>query len=131
MVEQGRKRGSMKIVIDISEKRYKDIQRIAWMQIEYHHFKTAEQIITNGTPLPKGHGRLIDADVLKTAFPCGESVRTECVRATIDYAPTIIEADKAESEDKLDGNPVDIDKAVEHYEGTLEVLKGIDLEVDG
>ena len=50
------------------------------------------------TPLPKGHGRLIDADELKTAFPCGESVRTECVRATIDYAPTIIEADKAESE---------------------------------
>jgi hypothetical protein len=49
------------------------------------------------TVLPKGHGRLIDADVLKTSFPCGESVRTECVRATIDYAPIIIEA---ESEDK-------------------------------
>ncbi len=32
---------------------------------------------------------------------------------------------------KLDGDPIDIDKAVEHYEGTLEVLKGIDLEVDG
>ena len=38
---------------------------------------------------------------------------------------------RAESEDKLDGNPVDIGKAVEHYEGTLEALKGIDLEVDG
>ena len=36
---------------------------------------------------------------------------------------------KAESEDKLDGDPIDIDKAIEHYEGTLEVLKGIDLEV--
>ena len=36
-----------------------------------------------------------------------------------------------ESEDKLDGNPVDIGKAVEHYEGTLEVLKGVGLEVDG
>lgn len=47
--------------------------------------------IKSGIPFPKGHGRLIDADVLKTAFPCGESVRTECVRATIDYAPTIIE----------------------------------------
>lgn len=33
-----------------------------------------------------------------------------------------------ESEDKLDGDPIDIDKAVEHYEGTLETLKGIDLE---
>lgn len=33
--------------------------------------------------------RLIDADELKTAFPCGELVRTECVRATIDHMPTI------------------------------------------
>jgi hypothetical protein len=30
--------------------------------------------------------------------------------------------------DKLDGDPIDIDKAIEHYEGTLEALKGIDLE---
>ena len=37
-------------------------------------------------------------------------------------------AELQESEDKLDGNPVDIGKAVGHYEGTLEVLKGIDLE---
>lgn len=36
------------------------------------------------------HGRLIDADEIKTAFPCGESARTECVRATIDNAPTVI-----------------------------------------
>ena len=34
-------------------------------------------------------GRLIDADELKTAFPCGETVRTESVRATIDHAPTV------------------------------------------
>lgn len=33
-------------------------------------------------------------------------------------------------ESELDGDPIDIDKAVKHYEGTLEVLKGIDLEVD-
>jgi hypothetical protein len=33
--------------------------------------------------------RLIDADELKTAFPCGEEVRTESVRATIDHAPTV------------------------------------------
>ena len=38
------------------------------------------------------------------------------------------EVDKAES--KLDGDPIDIDKAVEHYERTLEVLKGVGLEVD-
>lgn len=33
--------------------------------------------------------RLIDADELKTAFPCGEYIRTESVRATIDHMPTI------------------------------------------
>ena len=33
--------------------------------------------------------RLIDGDELKTAFPLGEMVRTECVRATIDNMPTI------------------------------------------
>lgn len=44
-------------------------------------------------PLPKRHGRLIDGDEVKTAFPCGESVRTECVRATIDNMPTIVEAE--------------------------------------
>lgn len=31
------------------------------------------------------------------------------------------------AESKLDGDPIDIDKAIEHYEGTLETLKGIDL----
>jgi len=44
-------------------------------------------------PVPP-HSRLIDADELKTAFPCGESVRTECVRATIDHAPTVIQTDE-------------------------------------
>lgn len=35
--------------------------------------------------------RLIDADELITAFPCGETVRTESVRATIKHMPTIEE----------------------------------------
>lgn len=43
--------------------------------------------IKNGTPLPKGHGRLIDADDLFD-------------NTCIDEIPTVIEADKAESEDK-------------------------------
>lgn len=33
--------------------------------------------------------RLIDADELITAFPVGETVRTESVRATIYHMPTI------------------------------------------
>ena len=52
----------MEIVIKISEERFRDIQRIAEVQLESNHFQTAEQVIANGIPLPKGHGRLIDAD---------------------------------------------------------------------
>ena len=43
------------------------------------------------------HGRLIDADELKTAFPCCTSVKTGCVRATINNAPTIIPAEESET----------------------------------
>ena len=41
----------MKLVIDIPEERYKDIQRIAEVQLERNHFQTAEQIIANGVPV--------------------------------------------------------------------------------
>lgn len=144
----------MKLVIEIDDVRYKDIQRIASVQLENYHFKTAEQIIANGTPLPKGHGRLIDADAFIARLE-DASKRQKYKKLLIDDCltvddvfkaiieslqnkglangdtPTIIEADTDKAESNLDGDPVDIDKAVEHYEGTLEVLKGIDLEVDG
>ena len=41
----------MKIIVDLSKERYKDIQRIASVQADRNHFQTAEQIIANGTPL--------------------------------------------------------------------------------
>ena len=45
----------------------------------------AESIIANGTPLPKGHDRLVEARaVIKALFD----------KQTIDDVPTIIEADK-------------------------------------
>ena len=47
----------------------------------------------NGTPLPKGHGRLIDADAVYDDFEHGEYD----FEAALEYAPTII---PAESEDK-------------------------------
>ena len=92
----------MKIIIDLPEARYKDIQRIASVQLENYHFKTAEQIIANGTPLPKGHGRLIDAreyenSIRKHYFDNSTVIR--CTEIALDNAPTIIEAD-TESEDK-------------------------------
>ena len=61
-----------------------------------------ENAIKNSTPLPKGHGRLIDADALdlEEEVSMADDWKTaheiaNCVK----YAPTIIEAD-TESEDK-------------------------------
>lgn len=48
--------------------------------------------IKNGTPLPKGHGRLIDADAV-LSDPFGDTYKD------IEVAETIIEADKSESEE--------------------------------
>lgn len=50
-------------------------------------------LLAHGTPLPKGHGRLIDADVLADGFEDNYEF-CEVVNAT----PTIIEADKESEE---------------------------------
>lgn len=50
--------------------------------------------VANGTPLPKGHGRLIDADAVYDDFEKGEYDFEE----SLEFAPTIIPTDK-ESED--------------------------------
>ena len=55
------------------------------------------QAIAKGTPLPKGHGRLGDLDKLYKKFISIEPLyRT---KEWIAEAPTIIEADKTESEE--------------------------------
>ena len=41
----------MKIVIDVQEERYKEIQRIAEVQLDFNQFQTTEQIIANGMVL--------------------------------------------------------------------------------
>ena len=88
----------MKIVIETDEARFKDIQRIAEVQLERNHFQTAEQIIARGTPLPKGHGRLIDADELEECKEIMNTIRGESKYAVrmddVRNMPTIIEADK-------------------------------------
>ena len=51
--------------------------------------------IKNGTVLPKGHGRLIDASNLMTVTDYdGENEKTYITYDEIENAPTILEADK-------------------------------------
>lgn len=78
----------MQIVIDIPDYVYCDIQ--AYKTIFPDKIEEVAKAIKYGTPLPKGHGRLIDADDIDNHIVGGVDTR-DC--------PTIIEADKAESEE--------------------------------
>jgi len=73
----------MELVIKIPDEAY---QRL----LEEQHLPNRidlEYFIVHGTPLPKGHGRLVDADAILEE-PFGNTYRD------INIALTIIEADK-------------------------------------
>jgi pullulanase/glycogen debranching enzyme len=55
--------------------------------------------LMNGTSLPKGHGRLIDADELKKhKYHDNDRYENAVSIAQVDWQPTIIEADKESEE---------------------------------
>ena len=110
----------IELVIKISEEKFNAIKSKMYCGI---YDADLYKAIVNGIPLPKGHGRLIDADTfisqmedtskrqkykelliddcltVDTVFKAViESLRNEGL-ANGD-APTIVEADRAESEDK-------------------------------
>ena len=91
----------MQIVIDISEKIYDTIMSDEMPTIE--QMSAIVVRIYQGIPLPKGHGRLIDADELYLDIQTDEEMRLgehlKWVKERFDNAPTIIEAD-TESEEK-------------------------------
>lgn len=83
----------MQIVIDIPEEVYKN-------PFNYCCYALANDI-KNGIPLPKGHGRLIDAktyeqNIRKHYFDNDLVIR--CTEIALDNTPTIIEADRRENE---------------------------------
>lgn len=86
----------MKIVIDIDEDYYEIIKHN--VKVFHNDFKPYV-LIANGTPLPKGHGRLIDADELKKhKYHDSNRFENAVAVAQIDYAPTIIEAESEDTE---------------------------------
>jgi hypothetical protein len=84
----------MRLVIDISEDDYRKVQdgraSVSMMQ----------KAIRNGTQLPKGHGRLIDESDLIPDSDYEDGMFYAVSIGAINGAPTIIEADNGESEDK-------------------------------
>ena len=64
--------------------------------------KNVVQGIKNGAPLPKGHGKIWDLDVLReevSSWGMNDYEPSDFIDV-IDQADTIIEADKPESEDE-------------------------------
>lgn len=92
----------MKIVIDIPEEIYTYLlARYKYQNtddIGLSGFDKVGVSIKNGTPLPKNHGRLIDADELKRTMEKDIRKALSFVDLTdfVWLAPTIIEADKEE-----------------------------------
>ena len=90
----------IELVIKIPEDYYKAIT-----EIPNHQCTVDMLIIKNGTPLPKGHGRLIDADVvIKKAEKWGKDNPNEYIQhrnadivAIMQDETAIIEADKGEN----------------------------------
>ena len=89
------------IVIKIPEEYYEIIKHE--VSVNHNEFKPFV-LIANGTPLPKGHGRLIDADAeIKKIQDISDRVKNRnapCLDvydgaiAAMQLAPTIIEAEK-------------------------------------
>ena len=89
----------MQIVIEIPEETYKNFMD------EFTGTIDVLQAVRHGTPLPKGNGRLIDADALKNKIIYKDDVAYETwdelydsVLEEIDNAPTAIKADRGEEE---------------------------------
>ena len=73
---------------------------LAEMDMEYEESDNCRNPKCPLVEIPTPHGRIIDADELKTAFPiCDNSmdIKIASVRATINHAPTIIEAEGSEA----------------------------------
>lgn len=88
----------MKIVIEIPEdvkKAFDNATKDDLYGCYYDANSVIGNAIKNGTPLPKGHGRLIDADSMKTMknIQSANFNAVELIRFWIDSQPTIIEAD--------------------------------------
>lgn len=80
----------MKLVIDIPERWYETLVK-TWDGI---HTQISE-LIVYGTPLPKGHGRLIDADALiESLYDPATGEYKNPTLGDIRSATTIIEADE-------------------------------------
>ena len=92
------------IVIDIPDKTYKAFMELISINLGRSNKGIIEKClnaIKHGKVLPKGHGRIGDLDALRCENTDFDTYNDYCTMFDeIEAAETIIEADKAESEDE-------------------------------
>lgn len=87
----------MRLVIELDKEMYEDANILIVKDLP-----ELKKIIAEGKPLPKGHGKLIDADAFQKSYCDSNCGNRKCVDAMdkcifigdLQDAPTIIEADK-------------------------------------
>lgn len=94
----------IELVIKIPEETYKNVNERFIVD-----FATIGKAIRNGTPLPKGHGRIVDIDKLinSKCNDCGHIKGVTCTVPCYEVrrmssASTIIEADKESTDANTD-----------------------------
>lgn len=97
----------MQIVINIDDEDYDDITLTGENTINLGVLLDLREAVRKGSPLPKGHGRLIDADALEKKMCDREEElgddralwESSAVSVALNmFASTIIEADRSEEE---------------------------------
>lgn len=93
----------MKLVVEIDEGTYKDIKKGKIYSSIRDVPLESVNAIANGTPLPKGHGRIVDIsqiECLKAIHDAkyGRIPWSEAIKRIKNSAPTLVEAD-TESEE--------------------------------
>ena len=99
----------MQIVINIPQKLYKELMTVTVTHAGEVFAQKLIKYIKDGIPLPKGHGRLIDANkflkdneaytgwVLNSSDWGGENAYKDALEDLVNEAPTIIEADRKDN----------------------------------
>ena len=96
----------MKIVIDIDEEVYNEAKASG---LPCMYDELVASAVGEGIPLPKGHGRLIDADAILTEeyekleigfddYTIIYDAFVNTIKEIVNLTPTIIEADKGDKE---------------------------------
>ena len=87
----------IKVIVNITKHEWEYLNKLVENGDQLGHY---ERLLVNGTPLPKGHGRIGDLDALRCENTDFDTYNDYCTMFDeIEAAETIIEADKLENEE--------------------------------